>query len=55
MKIIIAKVFIVFVLVVSYVALGILVYNSDLINHPAYWSLYGALFGGMIVAVVDLR
>jgi formate hydrogenlyase subunit 3/multisubunit Na+/H+ antiporter MnhD subunit len=52
---IIAKVFIVFLLVVSYVALGILIYSSDSINHPAYWSLYGAMFGGMIVAAVDLR
>lgn len=35
----------VFVLLISYVMLGILLDEHDVINHPAYWSLYGAGYG----------
>jgi hypothetical protein len=51
----IKKTIFVLLLIVLFVVLGVFIVQLNLINHPAYWSLYGALCGGAIVAAVDLR
>lgn len=39
------KVIVLFLLIVVYVTLGTVIEEKDWIYNPAYWSLYGAIFG----------
>lgn len=42
-------------LIAGYVGLGIFLENHQIITEPAYWALYGAVFGGVFIAVLINR
>jgi hypothetical protein len=45
----------IFLLVLAWVVIGALLNRLKIIHHPAYWALYGAVFGIASDWIIDFR
>ena len=46
------KLFLILVWSVIYCSIGITLQHFKIINHPAYWSLYGSLMGSILTTII---